>query len=231
MTIKILTVVMAAVLSSLLLLVTIAGPLLGASGAGPCNTAPATLPPLPSAIVGLVTAAAPTTNSPSTGPNRSSTLTDVIGCANGGSVLARAASWLTAWAGGPVPYLSSTNPSTWFGGYRRDCSGYASMALGLPGPGLDTRALAAASTPIPRTALQAGDLLINRGAGPAGHVVVFDRWADPGQDSYLGYEQSGDGGTHHRVIPYPYSGGYPMSPYRYPAAKPPAPNFDHATAP
>jgi hypothetical protein len=31
---------------------------------------------------------------------------------------------------------------------------------------------------------------------------------------YLGFEQSGDGGTHHRTIPYPYFGGYPMSPYR-----------------
>ena len=29
-----------------------------------------------------------------------------------------------------------------------------------------------------------------------------------------GYEQSGDGGTHHRVIPYPYFGSYQMSPYR-----------------
>jgi hypothetical protein len=32
--------------------------------------------------------------------------------------------------------------------------------------------------------------------------------------SYLGYEQSGDGGTHHRVIPYPYFGTYLASPYR-----------------
>ena len=48
------------------------------------------------------------------------------------AVLARAETWLTAWNGGPVPYLSSTDPATWFQGYRRDCSGYASMALGLP---------------------------------------------------------------------------------------------------
>ena len=58
-------------------------------------------------------------------------------------VLARAATWLAAWQGGPVPYLSSSDPATWFDGYRRDCSGYASMALGLPRPGLDTAALAA----------------------------------------------------------------------------------------
>jgi len=32
--------------------------------------------------------------------------------------------------------------------------------------------------------------------------------------SYIGYEQAGDGGTHHRTIPYPYFGGYRMNPYR-----------------
>lgn len=32
---------------------------------------------------------------------------------------------------------------------------------------------------------------------------------------YVRYEQSGDGGTHHRAIPYPYFGGYQMSPYRF----------------
>jgi hypothetical protein len=32
--------------------------------------------------------------------------------------------------------------------------------------------------------------------------------------SYVGYEQSREGGTHHRVIPYPYFGGYQMSSYR-----------------
>jgi hypothetical protein len=89
------------------------------------------------------------------------------------------------------------------------------MALGLPGPGLDSAALAAGSTPIPEAALHAGDLLINTAPGPAGHVVIFDRWSDATMTSYLGYEQSGDGGTHHRRIPYPYFGGYPMSPYRY----------------
>jgi hypothetical protein len=135
-------------------------------------------------------------------------------CASGNAVLARAATWLTAWTGGPVPYLSSADPTTWFGGYRRDCSGYASMALGLPGPGLDTAALAVRATPIQKTDLRAGDLLINPAPGGAGHVVIFDHWVDTTMDAYVGYEQSGDGGTHHRVIPYEYFGGYPMGPYR-----------------
>ncbi|GAA5200685.1 hypothetical protein GCM10023322_79060 [Rugosimonospora acidiphila] len=136
------------------------------------------------------------------------------GCLSGVAVLARASTWLTAWHGGPVPYLSSGDPTTWLQGYRRDCSGYASMALGLAGPGLNTAALAARSTPIQKTELRPGDLLINPAPDLAGHVVIFDHWADAAMTSYLGYEQSGDGGTHHRIIPYPYFGGYQMSPYR-----------------
>jgi hypothetical protein len=46
-------------------------------------------------------------------------------------------------------------------------------------------------------------------------VVIFGRWTDATMSSYIGYEQSGDGGTHHRVIPYPSFGGYELSPYRY----------------
>lgn len=136
-------------------------------------------------------------------------------CASGQTVLARAATWLTAWHGGPVPYSMSTDPATWFRGYRRDCSGYASMALGLPGPGLTTADLAARSTPITKAELQPGDLLINPALGGAGHVVIFERWENPEMTSYLGYEQSGDSGTHHRVIPYAYFGGYPLSPYHH----------------
>ncbi len=139
-----------------------------------------------------------------------------LGCVAGTAVLARAGLWLTAWDGGPVPYLSSADPTTWFNGYRRDCSGYASMALGLPGPGLDTPGLAAGSTPIQKADLRAGDLLINAAPGQAGHVVIFDQWTDATMTSYVGYEQSGDGGTHHRVIPYPYFDGDPqMRPYRF----------------
>jgi hypothetical protein len=138
------------------------------------------------------------------------------GCLQGVAVLARAETWLTGWDGGPVPYLSSADSTTWFQGYRRDCSGYVSMALGLPGPGLDAAGLAARSTPIAKTDLRAGDLLINPAPDLAGHVVIFDHWTDGTMTSYVGYEQSGDGGTHHRVIPFPYFAGYPqMSPYRF----------------
>ena len=169
-----------------------------ACGAGPSSGASATALP----------ATTGPTAAPSAGP------VQPAGCADSQLTLQRAATWLTAWSGGPVPYLSSANPATWLDGYRRDCSGYASMALGLPGPGLDTPAMAARFTPITKTDLRPGDLLINPGSGPAGHVVIFDQWADAAMASYLGYEQSADGGTHHRLIPYPYFGDYPISPYR-----------------
>jgi hypothetical protein len=110
--------------------------------------------------------------------------------------------------------MFSGDSTTWFGGYRRDCSGYASMALGLPGPGLTSAGLAARATRIPKAALGPGDLLINPAPDLAGHVVIFDHWTDATTTSYVGYEQSGDGGTHHRTIPYPYFGSYPISPYR-----------------
>jgi len=136
-------------------------------------------------------------------------------CIQAATVFERAQSWLTAWAGGPVPYLSSGDPANWFQGYRRDCSGYMSMALGLDGPGLNTAGLAARSTTISKSDLLPGDLLINTAPNLRGHIVLFERWTDASMTSYYGYEQSGDGGTHHRVIPYPYFGDYPMASYRF----------------
>jgi hypothetical protein len=100
------------------------------------------------------------------------------------------------------------DPATWLHGYRRDCSGYATMALRLDGPGLTTADLAGQSTTITKTDLRPGDQLINPAPDLAGHVVIFDRWADATNTSYVGYELSGSGGTHHRVIPYPYFGDY-----------------------
>jgi hypothetical protein len=137
-----------------------------------------------------------------------------------GVVLARAQTWLAAWGrpagqdGGPVPY----SMTALFEGYRRDCSGYASMALGLAQPGLDTSGLARVTTPIGKDQLLAGDLMLAEDAGGRqGHVVIFERWADSAMGSYVGFEQSSDGGTHHRVIPWPYFRQMPLQPRRLPA--------------
>jgi hypothetical protein len=143
------------------------------------------------------------------------TAADSGSCVEAATVFGQAQSWLTAWSGSPVPYLSSGDPGDWFQGNRRDCSGYVSMALGLDGPGLNTSGLAARSTIISRSDLRPGDLLINTAPNLRGHVVLFERWADASMTHYYGYGQSGDGGTHHRVIPYPYFGDYPMVPYRF----------------
>lgn len=174
------------------------------------NVVAAGLPPGAAADMSMCLDACPAAASP-TAPSP----TGNDGCSDGIAVLARAATWLTAWNGGSVPYLSSGDRAGWFHGYRRDCSGYASMALGLPGPGLNTRELAARATPIQKAQLRAGDLLINPAPDLAGHVVIFDHWMDLTMTSYMGYEQSGDGGTHHRVINYPYFGTYFMQPYRW----------------
>ncbi|NMO57889.1 NlpC/P60 family protein [Actinoplanes sp. TBRC 11911] len=135
-------------------------------------------------------------------------------CVEASAVFHRAQLWLTAWRGGPVPYLSSNVPGDLFGGYRRDCSGYVSMALGLQGPGMTTVELAQRSTMIGKSQLRPGDLMINPDTDLRGHVVLFAGWVDASMASYYGYEQSGDGGTHFRKIPYPYFGSYPMSPHR-----------------
>ena len=93
------------------------------------------------------------------------------------------------------------------------------MALGLPGPGLTTVDLAARSTVLTKSDLQPGDLMINPAFNLKGHVVLFERWTDASMTRYWGYEQSGDGGTHYRRVPYPYYGTYPMKPYRFPSTE------------
>jgi hypothetical protein len=67
-------------------------------------------------------------------------------------------------------------------------------------------AIRIASTPLPKAALRAGDLLNNR-RPTATATVIAERWVDSAMNRYVGYEQS-DGGTHHRSIPYASSGTY-----------------------
>ncbi|MEV7780232.1 hypothetical protein [Kitasatospora sp. NPDC088351] len=91
-------------------------------------------------------------------------------------------------------------------GYRTDCSGYASMAWKLSTPGLDTTSFVpsgVASWLGSKNDLKPGDALLNDAAGAAGHIVIFDQWADTSHNSYVGYEFTGSG-VKHRTIPYPY---------------------------
>jgi hypothetical protein len=115
----------------------------------------------------------------------------------------------TGWRPGTVVYSQAgTNSPT---GHRPDCSGYMSMCLGLPAPGLSTVTLATTGTlvEISPADLQPGDVVGACGpgtAGDGGHVIIFDCWlnSDPADNRYWGWEQRGGGkGPTRRVIRYP----------------------------
>lgn len=130
--------------------------------------------------------------------------------------LQRAATWLTANNGSQVPYSQA---KTWKDGYRQDCSGYASMALGLPTPGTNTVGLATnrnLTRPISLGELKPGDLLIDAaGDNNTRHVVIFEKWNNDAHSSYTAYEQRGGHGTDHRALTYGLPGGdAEFKPYR-----------------
>ncbi|MBD0420345.1 hypothetical protein H0H10_14535 [Streptomyces sp. TRM S81-3] len=128
--------------------------------------------------------------------------------------LQRAATWLTADNGRPVPYHQG---SYWRDGYRQDCSGYASMALGLPTPGTNTVGLANRrhTRPIAMSELQPGDLVIDAiGNNNTRHVVIFEKWNDAAHRSYTAYEQRSVHGTSHRSLTYGLAAGSEYKAYR-----------------
>jgi hypothetical protein len=105
-----------------------------------------------------------------------------------------------------VPYSQSRTHN----GYRTDCSGYASMALGLGKPGLNTVGLAGSSVSkrISMSALKEGDLVIDAtGNSNTRHVVIFVKWANSKHTSYWEYEQRGGYGTDYRTRSYGLSSG------------------------
>ncbi|MEU9118523.1 hypothetical protein AB0C96_01455 [Streptomyces sp. NPDC048506] len=131
-------------------------------------------------------------------------------------MLDRAATWLTADNGSQVPYSQA---KVWKDGYRQDCSGYASMALGLPTPGTNTVGLAtdrSITRPVSLGELKPGDLLIDAaGDNNNRHVVIFEKWNNDAHSSYTAYEQRGGHGTDHRTLTYGLPGGdAEFKPYR-----------------
>ncbi|MFD6958382.1 peptidoglycan-binding protein [Streptomyces venezuelae] len=124
-------------------------------------------------------------------------------------IINRAQTWVNA----RVPY----SMSTYYQGYRKDCSGYVSMAWGL-GSNQWTGSLAAYGVRISKSQLKPGDMLLfhnpaNPGAGS--HVVLFGGWANSSKTQYVAYEQTRPH-TVKRTTPYAYwnnSGSY--IPYRY----------------
>lgn len=147
------------------------------------------------------------------------------------------------WVDGAVPYsqsryatvdgvlLAKSVPSPWNKGYRTDCSGFVSMALGFrKTTGLpysaDTAGLGQILVKIKKSELRPGDvilrpkdLVIDGQRVPYGHAVLFGGWTDSSKTYYWGlHESSSNKGTVMAKIRYGTSGFYSdlgYAPYRY----------------
>ncbi|WP_189184835.1 peptidoglycan-binding protein [Streptomyces albiflavescens] len=100
-------------------------------------------------------------------------------------IINRAKKWVAA----QVPYNMY---AYWPDGYRQDCSGFVSMAWGLPGNEW-TGTLGTFGVRISRDQLQPGDILLfHNPADPdkGSHVVIFGGWTDYTHSYYLAYEQT-----------------------------------------
>ncbi|MGW1282229.1 peptidoglycan-binding protein [Streptomyces sp. NPDC002586] len=143
---------------------------------------------------------------PSATPIPASTRTQIIN---------RAKTWVTA----QVPYSMS---DFWSDGYRQDCSGYVSMAWGLPGNEW-TGTLVQFAVKITKGELKPGDILLYHNPdNPQGgsHVVIFGGWTDHTHAKYTVYEQSPPH-TRRQPTPYPYwSHADKYVPYRYKGVTP-----------
>lgn len=102
----------------------------------------------------------------------------------------------TAWGGmNKTPYSQDVIK----GGYRTDCSGYASLVWGVPAGrwgGANTATLVSEGWmyDIPKTSLQLGDAVGVCGPGSegdAGHIIIFKEWADGARTKFWGFEQAG----------------------------------------
>lgn len=133
-------------------------------------------------------------------------------------VMARAQKWVaakilysqTSWANSEGTTVTASTL-----GWRKDCSGFVSMAWNTFKPGYSTRTLQQTSTRITKEALQPGDALVSYN----NHAVLFGGWTDSTRSEYYAYEMSssqsktyGDGSVK-RITPYPYWSGPSESPY------------------
>lgn len=112
-----------------------------------------------------------------------------------------------------IPYSQTSTHN----GYRTDCSGYVSMALGLSKPGTNTVGLTSSryTERIEMSELKKGDLVMDAlGSNTTRHVVIFEKWADKDHSSYWAYEQRGRYGTDHRTLDYGLSSDDEYKAYR-----------------
>ncbi|WP_225831868.1 peptidoglycan-binding protein [Streptomyces sp. NK08204] len=118
------------------------------------------------------------------------------------------------WVAARVPYSAD---AYWSDGYRQDCSGFVSMAWGLPGNEW-TGTLGQFGDRIAKGDLRPGDILLRHNPDDprhGSHVVVFGGWTDHTHTSYTAYEQTPPR-TRRQATPYPYwSHADTYVPYRY----------------
>ncbi|MFG2308455.1 peptidoglycan-binding protein [Streptomyces sp. NPDC048566] len=139
-------------------------------------------------------------------------------------IINRAKTWIDA----KVPYSMT---AYWKDGYRQDCSGFVSMAWGLPGNEW-TGSLDAFGVRITRDQLQPGDMLLfHNPANPqkGSHVVIFGGWTDYTHTYYVAYEQTPPR-TRKQSTPYAYwSNSDHYVPYRYKGLAEGAPGAEPTT--
>ncbi|WP_067449784.1 hypothetical protein [Actinomadura macra] len=128
------------------------------------------------------------------------------------AIIARAKTW-DPHTGDRVPY----SQTSYHNGYRTDCSGFVSMALGLPKPGENTVGLTSSryTERITMSELKKGDLVMDAlGTNTTRHVVIFEKWANSEHTAYWAYEQRGRYGTDYRTRDYGLSSGSEYKAYR-----------------
>lgn len=125
-------------------------------------------------------------------------------------IINRAKTWIAA----QVPYSMN---AYWSDGYRQDCSGFVSMAWGLPGNEW-TGSLDQYGVRISKDELEPGDILLFHNlANPekGSHVVIFGGWTDYTHTYYIALEET-PSHARRQSTPYAYwSHSESYVPYRY----------------
>lgn len=125
-------------------------------------------------------------------------------------IINRAKTWIAA----QVPYSMN---AYWSDGYRQDCSGFVSMAWGLPGNEW-TGSLDQYGVRISKDELEPGDILLFHNlANPekGSHVVIFGGWTDYTHTYYIALEET-PSHARRQSTPYAYwSHSDSYVPYRY----------------
>lgn len=143
------------------------------------------------------------------------------------TVLTRARVWIDY----RIPYSQSgwansfgavvTDPKR---GWRRDCSGFISMAMDVRNSSnspysLDTASLPLRMTRISKDSLMPGDVILRPKDQPGaayGHAVMFVRWTDNSRTKYVGYHESSSAGRAvEATITYPFWSETGFAPYRF----------------